>query len=110
METDKGIFTYPECEKMSAVRELSQACGEFLEFLQQKGFLLAQYGHWDSCKAYPESQDEELNEDLCNCGRQPLVPVYQSTEKLLADFFEIDLNKIEQEKRQMLEQQRKLNQ
>ncbi len=75
---------YPECEKMSAVKDKSQAIGEFLEWLgSEKEVFLAK---WE----LDEYEDEYITRFL------------YSAEKLLAEFFNIDLNKVEQERRQIL--------
>lgn len=73
-----------ECEKISAVKEQSQICGSFLEWLQEKGVVLA---------SYHEHDDE-------------LYPYRYSIETLLAEFFEIDLEKVEEETRAILEKLR----
>lgn len=41
--------------------------------------------------------------------QQPYIPITERTEVLLSMYFDIDLDKIEAEKRQMLDEQRKLN-
>ena len=74
---------YPECRKMSSVRERSQPIGEFLEWLSEQGICLAKYS--------------ERWEDT-------LEVHHESTETLLARFFEIDLNKVEEERRAMIEE------
>lgn len=81
-------MSYPECEKAALIRDKSQVCGEFLEWLQGEGFVIAKWqrGQQDTLRA------ASLN-----------------MEKTLADFFGIDLDKIETEKRAMLEDMRKLN-
>lgn len=72
----------PECEKLAAVSKESQPIGVFLEWLQgERGIVLAEY-----------DDDEE-----------DLVPVHIRIENLLAEFFEIDLNKVEEERRALLE-------
>jgi hypothetical protein len=74
---------YPECDKLLKVRDRSQAIGEFMEWLKaEKGVELAHY---------PETKPDEL------------WPWHQPMEKLLAEFFDIDLNKVEQERRSMLD-------
>lgn len=78
------MSAYPEHEKLQAVKEQSQICGEFLEWLHQKHFVIAVYA-----------------------GNE-LVPSYQRTTTLLAEFFEIDEDKLEDEKMQMLEEFRKV--
>lgn len=75
---------YPECDKMLAVQDKSQALGEFLDWLQEeKGVQLAYY---------PEG--EEATDEL--------VPWRRRTEEILAEFFDIDLKKVEEERRVML--------
>jgi len=78
---------YPMHEKLKTVATLSQICGEFLEWLECRGLRLAKW--------------EEDGETL--------VPTQTSRTQLLAEFFEIDLDALEQEKRHMLGVQRKLN-
>ena len=73
----------PECDKALKVKNKSQAIGEFLEWLQEKGIRLASYG---------EERDT----------RSTLWTIQKSTEVLLAEFFEIDLAAMEQEKRAIL--------
>jgi len=83
--TDKpaGYPETPECDKMHAVHDQSQAIGEFLEWLEgPKRLVIAGY----------------LNEDSNN-----LQPVHINTEKILAEFFNIDLNKADDEKRAVLQ-------
>jgi hypothetical protein len=72
---------YTEHAKLEKVKDQSQAIGEFLDGC---GYLLAQYNQFDE-----------------------LVPIRLSTEKVLADYFEIDLERLEKEKRHMLDQCRK---
>lgn len=72
----------PELDKMQNITAKSQPAGEFLQWLLEvKGFVLAKY---EGDANYPH-------------------PIYQTTEELLAEHFEIDLKKVEKEKRAMLE-------
>ena len=74
------ILKCPECDKMRAVKEKSQAIGEFLEWLHS-----------------------EKDITLCRLeGNYDYRIINISTEKLLAEFFDIDLNKVEEEKRAIL--------
>lgn len=78
---------YPVHEKVLAVREQSQAIGEFLEWLgAEKGLHVAQW-----------------------MTEHEMQPASYSAEKLLAEFFDIDLDKLEAEKRAILEAQRAAN-
>lgn len=82
---------YPECEKMSKVTEKSQSIGEFLEWLsEEKKVVIGSYQEFES------PWDKE------GCTRKEFAPFRYDTEKLLAEFFGIDLKKVEQEKRAML--------
>lgn len=74
----------PECERMKEVAPLSNEIGEFLDWLgYEKGWHLGEYD--------PDSLS----------GR--MYPVQQPFEKILAEYFEIDLNKVEDERRAILE-------
>jgi hypothetical protein len=71
--------TYPEHEKLSAIKDETQFLGEFLDWLGNNNMEIAAYNHNDR-----------------------LYPVNKSIQVLLAEFKNIDLNKIEVEKRAML--------
>lgn len=77
----KNIYeNYSECEKMSTVQNESQKIGEFLDWIGDEGYCLASY-------------DEEVEQ---------YYPANFSTERLLAKFFDIDLDKVEAERQDML--------
>lgn len=71
---------YPEHARQAKVLDEAQAIGQFLD---ESGYILAEY------------QDVGWSEDQ-------LMPVHTSITRILADYFGIDLNKIEAEKRQMI--------
>ncbi|QGZ16778.1 hypothetical protein PBI_DEWDROP_131 [Microbacterium phage Dewdrop] len=84
---------YPEHEKLKAISGKSQEIGQFLEWMQsEKGYQVGIFGDADS-------------------GENPdrLYPTYLNIQELLADYFEIDLKVIEQEKRAMLDSIRAAN-
>lgn len=88
---DAAKVATPELDKQAKVVDKSQTCGEFLEWLRdEKGFVLARY------PSAEEAEEEGLSE------QRPLH-VHTSTTELLAEFFEIDLRKIEAERRALLE-------
>jgi len=68
---------YEEHEKLHKVKDQSQTIGQFLEWLNE------QY-------------------TLCESDEDTYYPTHINIEKLLATYFEIDLDKIENEKQQML--------
>lgn len=78
--TTKPYPKTPELDKMKAIKDQSQVIGAFLDSIGQEGICLAEYSK-----------------------RDELVPVGKSIEKILADYFEIDLDKCEAERRAILE-------
>ena len=89
---------YPESEKLLAVREESQKLGEFLEWLMSK----VELATWE------ENDDDDTNAYM----PEILVPAYgykhsNGIQTLLAEYFGINLDKVEDERRQMLEEIRK---
>ena len=77
----------PELDKMLAVKEQSQICGEFLEFLKAK------YDMFD--RKVPREDNIYLK------GTSD----YINNEKILAEFFGIDLELAEKEKSAILERE-----
>lgn len=71
---------YPEHTKLLQIQAESQSIGDFLDWLQSEGIVLAQW------------------HDQYHLGLAAT-----STQLLLAAYFDIDLAKLEAEKRQMLE-------
>lgn len=78
---------YEEHEKLKLIRDQSQLVGNFLEWCEDKGMYL-----------YESKPDCEWP-----------VPVRKRKEELLAEFFEINLRQLENEKLHMLEEIRKHN-
>lgn len=76
---------YPEHEKLLKVKDQSQVCGEFLDWLQGGGYHLGRY-----------------NEE----GTRLYTHTVPHLTKLLAEFFQIDQAKLEEEKRAMLDELR----
>ena len=85
---------YPMHAKLAAVKDQSQACGDFLDWLSSKGlFLAAFHTHKTSCYRL----------GLLTCGFSDRYPyrVGGQIDELLAQFFGVDLKKLELEKRKM---------
>ena len=92
---------YPECDKMKSVQPRSQLIGEFLEWLnQEKGVTLAKL-HEHNADCFNEDGERD-----CGMCTQSFYPIRYTIENLLAEFFEIDLEKVEREKRAMLKELR----
>jgi hypothetical protein len=70
---------YPECEKLQRVSADSQKIGDFLNWAQSNNIVLAIY-----------TEEDEL------------VPSHKPFEQLLAEYFNINLNKVEEERRAIL--------
>lgn len=90
---------YPEHEKLHAVVDKSQAIGQFCDWLrEEKGvvFCGAEHEHSEGCgwlHGFPQ----------CSYSKGQRQYFHFDITKLLAEFFEIDLKKIEAEKGAMLE-------
>lgn len=76
---------YPEHEKMRRISGQSQSIGDFIEWLHSQGLGL---GRWQEVEGYRNEQ---------------FVPALEGISSLLAKYFDIDLDVIEAEKRQMLD-------
>jgi hypothetical protein len=74
------MSNYPECDKLSSVSVESQIIGEFLDWCNMQGVHLATY--------YEE---------------RGLVADHRSITQILADYYDIDLDKVEEEKRKLLD-------
>jgi hypothetical protein len=74
-------MTYPEHEKLKALGDSNQIVGDFIEWLSEQGYEICRW-----------------NDSGTHC-----LPVHLHRDQMLADFFEIDRDKLEAEKRQMLD-------
>jgi hypothetical protein len=83
----KLLPEYPEHEKLKALNGANQIVGDFIEWFGEKGWELAKF--------------EEGGDDF--------VPVLKCRDDLIAEFFEIDQNRLEAEKRGMLNRIREGN-
>ena len=83
---------YPECEKLQKVKDKSQAIGVFLDWIRNEKEI-------SFCKW--QEDEEDIAEGT------GYYPIFTDTEKLLAEFFEIDLDKVEEERRTILENLRR---
>ena len=88
---------YPEHAKLEAIRDRSQAIGEFLDSC---GYTVCDL----VCVRCGAILTGPKREDHGGCdGDTRYLPLRQSIERTLAEYFGIDLDKIEQERRTMLE-------
>jgi len=91
---------YPECEKMQKVKEKSQELGFFLEWLQNK-YTLCEYQN----QVTHEYKDEDGN-DWDTYTPESYFPSRDSINNILANYFNIDLNKVAEEQAQILKELR----
>lgn len=87
--TDPVQHPYPECDRLLAVHDESQAIADFLE---DSEYVLAL---WVDCEDFHEGGGHCMEDSH-------LVPVGTPIEKILAAYFKIDLAKVERERRAML--------
>ena len=81
----------PECEKMAAVQEKSRELTNFVDWLRDdQGYAICEEKTYDD--TYPKEQ---------------WYPLRKSFEQLFADYFGIDLKKVEEERRALLEEIRR---
>lgn len=120
----------PELDKLKSVADRSHKVGEFIDWLNDtKHFHLAEiHEHTDECytcglnpKDFQElykdkgwvDADELKNSRFrtpqCGFRKGQYVPANYNLQKLLAEFFEIDLNKVEDERRAVLAWVRRKN-
>ncbi len=74
----------PECDRLNAEAARHRIIGDFIEWMGEQGYSI--------CKMVEQK----------GWGSSPYLPVDKRTEQVLADFFEIDLNKVEDERRAYL--------
>ena len=114
------MTAYPEHDRLEAVAKTSQAIGEFLEWLRgSEGVHLMTWKVMDDQLVCPAWRCEDgrridsIGRDTgpcARCGGTGFTPTTReawaadgrSTDRLLAAYFEIDLDKLEAEKRAML--------
>ena len=85
------MSNYPESDKLLAVSGESQNIGYFLDWLRSQGYYLCKF------------QEEEYNPEIDEMYPAGFYPTYERIEELLAKYFQIDMDKVDDERRQMLE-------
>jgi hypothetical protein len=94
MTTLKPQPPCPECEKLAAISDQSNQIGDFLNWLANQGLNICEWVN---------NEDDDTNEYM----PEILLPAGYHTStganRLLAKYFEIDLDKVEQERRALLE-------
>jgi predicted Rossmann fold nucleotide-binding protein DprA/Smf involved in DNA uptake len=78
-DEDKPESLFPEHDKLHAIKDQSQRIGDFLEWLSSRGYVICTWDEHD----WPR-------------------PEHRRIEEWLADYFQIDLKRLEEEKLAML--------
>ncbi len=111
----------PECDRALTIQDDSQKIGNFLDWLgEQDIHLCSPHKHDESCYRWGTVELKEgdyrsrdyigqakyTDEKELDCGYHEGEEVYirDSFEKLLAEYFNIDLKKVEQEKQSILKE------
>lgn len=121
----KMVEQYPECEKLAKVSKLSNGIGEFLNWLREdKDITLFQWNDKDnngeakfvdkngdptipSHYSFDETEDSDFLNPEYETFPKGYYRVFTPFNQLLAQYFDIDMNKVEKERRQMLDELQK---
>ncbi|APU88960.1 hypothetical protein Rctr197k_163 [Virus Rctr197k] len=101
----------PEHDKLRSVAGDTQKLGAFLEWLAADGVVLARHHHHGAgCYEVEDRGIAGVRIHLtCELAEDDLMPDYETIQKRLARYVGIDLEKLEEEKRALLDYQRTLN-
>lgn len=120
--TTKNV-TYPEHEKLKAIKDQSQAIGEFIEWLKSQGYYICERRDAErpqegdvSFPSRTSRRADRLGDAFCEVLRAvaDTACIYWPTTKrlpdaLLAEYFDINETKLDDEKRAMLGRLRDAN-
>lgn len=99
-----------ELEKLAVVSDKSQAIGEFIQWLVgTKNYHIARYltdKEYDSDENvyWVDGLYEKKQFKRHKIGKEEPMPIHIDIEKLLAEYYEIDLAKIEKERREIFDE------
>lgn len=85
-----------ELEKMRAVKNESISLSRFLDFLSESGYTICRW-----------QEHQRHGPDPSDYTPEGFYPKQNTHEELLAEFFEIDLKKVEEERQALLHELRK---
>jgi len=90
-------MSYPECDKLNERTQEWDAIYPFMEWLLEKKIWLAQ----------TITKREYYGEDYEDEPMAAMVPILQSLDNILYEYFDVDPNKLERERRELLSSLRK---
>lgn len=97
MSTIKEYPPTPELDRLKDVAPDSQKLGEFIDWLEENGlFLCSVHRHTDDCRRGGGPPRCELHDF-------EHIRTNKTVTQLLAEYFSIDLNKVETERRTLLD-------
>ena len=113
-QEDQKTELYPEHQKLRAISGESQKIGAFIEWMREQGVEFCKLRDEDDESSVPIASGRYWLDELMAVikGNQDLIPhefYAMPLERILAQYFEIDLDILEQEKRHMLAAMRQLN-
>jgi hypothetical protein len=96
----RALASYPEHDKLRSVKDRSQIIGDFLSWLQEEQSVVLAKSHRHNANCVEEG------DRVCGVENNQLVPEFRSIPQWLAQYFDIDEYKLEEEKRSMLDELR----
>jgi hypothetical protein len=97
----------PECEKMTKVAPVSQKIGEFFDWLRDEKKISLAVRHEHTPEGCDVKRTGSSRGATCGVSEGDLFYANVNMTNLLAEFFGIDLIKVERERRAILEVLRK---
>lgn len=97
---------YPEHTRLRALKGDNQKIGDFLTWLGEQGVILCKNEQEPDFEAIQDQEEQARARRQWDRRDPELQPWYQPTEKILALYFEIDMDKLEREKVAMLDELR----
>lgn len=96
---------YPECVKLSSHEDEWNDIYPFMEWLQQQGIVLCRYETDEEARA----RGAHVSEDGTVWKHEDPYPIFKPISDWLHEYFEIDTNKLEKERRALLQKLREDN-
>jgi hypothetical protein len=93
----------PECEKLGQAAPVSQKIGEFIDWLRDEKKISLATAHVHTPEGCDVKEEGATRGATCGASNGDLFYANASMPNLLAEFFGIDLTKVERERRAILD-------